>query len=298
LQVAALPESGFPTKTVAICGPPSTPCLLGSLERDGTALALWSLGSPHRHAVELPINGGRPWRMFAGAAIQCTSLIAAELSSLAELGDTLPGSWCLLLVGWDGSRFPVATLVMPNSTRVTSPMNPQQVLPGFDIPLRVSSEGAVASTMRAPSRQVSQRGSRRQLSRQHQNSRMVAGSKSRQTHEAICQDGKKEVAAVQSLLVDGQTGVLTALLKNGALLSWDILRMLPLGNVKTPWELGKAMAFKPTAMCGMWDGELHVVGLDPVTGPRWFRMLSGSSARGKETDKPESDQSLSLAQHV
>jgi len=116
-----------------IGGTESIPCLLGSLAHDRVALRPSGPGFEDAKTVELALPG-RPWRLLAGAALHCSNvsgLLVHETSS----------EWCLLLVGWDGSRIPLA--VVPLAAGPLHPPEPMEAITSrLDIPLLGPRTGA------------------------------------------------------------------------------------------------------------------------------------------------------------
>jgi len=82
-------------------------------------------------AVRLPLPAGsRPWQRLTGATLRCT----AARSLLADPAGADLHEWCLVLVGWDGERLPVAALPLPGGPTAT-PSAEEVVLPVLDVPL-------------------------------------------------------------------------------------------------------------------------------------------------------------------
>merc|ERR1711920_853244 len=110
-DMSELPEQGFPSGAIALCGTIHASCLLGILISD--RIKLWHWGSDHdaNQSVGLQIVG-RPWKLFSGAIMRCSDVGASAMyrssnSNLANDKRHLISSnteWCLLLAGWDGSR--------------------------------------------------------------------------------------------------------------------------------------------------------------------------------------------------
>jgi len=131
----------LPKGSVALCGAAGkavlaaseavVPCLMGAPTAGG--VSIWRPGRAASDTVTLPVSG-RPWRRLAGATVRC-----AELAGLAlqDFNQSLreDGAWCLLLVGWDGERLPVAALRLPGGPVDAPPAATARISPTFDVPL-------------------------------------------------------------------------------------------------------------------------------------------------------------------
>lgn len=111
-----LPNDVFPPETVPLCATPSassrseTPwrsrCLMSSITKDGHELLLWSPSDSNAEAIRIK---GSAWRKHAGIQVPCHML--EEWLNASDVGRTSRlASNCLVLVGWDGHRLPVAVL--------------------------------------------------------------------------------------------------------------------------------------------------------------------------------------------
>ncbi|CAJ1382679.1 unnamed protein product [Effrenium voratum] len=117
----ALPRKDFPV-AVPICGDApdgDDGCLFAAARGGGVALWPWR----SLDVTDAPL--ARPWHRLAGASVPCRRLapLAPEFSELEER--------CLLLVGWDGQRLPVATLRLSGG----APSAAERLELRFDVPL-------------------------------------------------------------------------------------------------------------------------------------------------------------------
>lgn len=92
------------------------------------SLAFWGIGDTGQspHMIEVPILG-EAWQSVAGAITRCDALVDMAPSERS------PGTWCLLLAGWDGSSIPLATLALDDESGL--PSSGAMVRPSLDAPI-------------------------------------------------------------------------------------------------------------------------------------------------------------------
>merc|ERR1712151_728454 len=78
-------------------------------------------------------DGNTAWRQLAGAVMPCREI--ADRRAYTEL-DLDEVEWCLILVGWDGHRLPVAVLPLPDGS-LQPPSSGSLIRPSFDAPVRL-----------------------------------------------------------------------------------------------------------------------------------------------------------------
>jgi len=147
LQLEELASSSLMPSSSLLCAPESRPpplgttvdtppCLLGAPTKEG--VALWPVGHDRwgSTATILPVQGATHWRSLAGAILPCI-----DIAEVLMLGN-MESIWCLLLVGWDGSRLPVTAvpLALPGASDSQAEEKPvvargTQAKVRFDIPL-------------------------------------------------------------------------------------------------------------------------------------------------------------------
>lgn len=263
LWLEALPRDTHPPNSTALCAQTkqgeALQCLMAEVAVGGKNVAFWPMGS-HRHgseSVEVPVSGGKPWLHMSGTAMRC--------SDVAGLGSSVPeaaaGAWCLLLVGWDGERLPVAVVPLPRGP-TEAPSVGTTIVSDFDAPLLPRrSDGTCVSG-----------------------------------REGACRSAgaDDEVATmpeeVLSMHVEPSRTRLWALLAGGELQAWDLASPRSLGR----WPLYSSQTgdFRATAVCeGDSSQGLLVTGASDLGGPELFRVEiptgldgSGTSRCGRTSD--------------
>lgn len=132
-----LTQARLPAAAAVACGPsepwlslqvPEERCLLVTPLKAGLAFKSIAGGLQRQNSTLLPIEG-EAWRLVTGAAVRCDQLKTLSWS----LGGAA-ATWCLLIVGWDGTALPVAVVPLPHGPG-RPPRPGQLVRPCLDAPL-------------------------------------------------------------------------------------------------------------------------------------------------------------------
>jgi len=305
LRFESLPAGGFPPHAVALCGAgpgeaapvlgvglrfdqlsssllQQSPCLLAALAKNGTAVALWAIGTAREDAHLVPIVGGSAWQKLAGAIVPCSKVkqllpregqeVAAEHEEREEQRDEqvdpAADGRCLLAVGWDGSRMPVAALALESNGGggALELRGLQGFHPAFDLALRRPPLAAVSIAADPSLRQLTP----------------VALAAYEQRGGALAAQRLLEKAAAAAALVDlhvdAGTGQVWALSADGALQAWDLQQPRSLGR----WSPLGVGGFQARAMCAAADGQVHIVGRRAGRAARteWLRAALPEGSNG------------------
>jgi len=101
-------------------------CLMGAPTETG--IALWSPSDEPDGGLRHLEIAGPAWTTVAGAAVPCRAVEGMLVDAMEN------ASWCLLLVGWDGSQLPVAALPL-SAGPGSLPRPGVGITPVFDAPL-------------------------------------------------------------------------------------------------------------------------------------------------------------------
>lgn len=224
----ALPHDVFPAETVSLCATPSassrsdtpwrTRCLMSSITKDGSELLLWSPSDLNAVKVSKIQIKGSAWRKHAGIQVPCKSL--AEWLNASDVGRTSDlASNCLVLVGWDGHRLPVAVLRLGE----------RSVTPLFDAPFALppgvsGSAGQVGDSCSLSS------------SSRRTNLEVISISL-----ESMIQDSPDHEASPEGF----RDVRLWSLLTDGSLQGWDLIAGKSLGK----WKPKALFDLRATSIC-------------------------------------------------